>query len=165
MDIIHSELCITGSVRKKCKDCKNRYFREQYRNRVREKDEKIIKTRKAIIKKRSVSSDILCTDCKLKDKTIKDFCPDCSSKYVSAINRKYYSAKKQKLSAKCDQSQSNQPNQIELIRPICGVSGNGGSDSGGNDKVGSVGSGGNENVGSGGGGLTYFLHQISQQFT
>ena len=43
MDIIHSELCITGSVRKKCKDCKNRYYREQYRNRVREKDEMIIR--------------------------------------------------------------------------------------------------------------------------
>ena len=109
MDIIHSELCITGSVRKKCKDCKNRYYREQYRNRVREKDEKIIKTRNVIIKKRSVSSDILCSDCKHKDKTIKQFCSDCSSKYFSAISKKYYRAKKQKLSAKCDQSQSNHP--------------------------------------------------------
>lgn len=121
MDVTSPDCCTELSVRTKCKDCKKIYFRDKVRNQRERDKEKVIKTRSVICKKRSLYYDILCMDC--KDKTYKDFCSECVTKYHTESNKKSCSIKKQKILNEFDlvkQKQTDQPNTIQQIRPDCG---------------------------------------------
>ena len=107
MDVTSPDCCTELSVRTKCKDCKKIYFRDKVRN---------MRCKKILL-----YYDILCMDC--KDKTYKDFCSECVTKYHMESNKKRCSIKKQKILNEFDlvkQKQTDQPNTIQQIRPDCG---------------------------------------------
>ena len=61
-----------------------------------------------MLKRKSVYSDVLCSDC--TNKNISDFCPECKSAYKSAKRKKAYHAKKAKLAANKQTRQTNSDN-------------------------------------------------------
>ena len=50
-----------------------------------------------VFKRKSVYSDVLCSDC--TNKIFNEFCPECKSAYKSAKRKKAYHAKKAKIAA------------------------------------------------------------------
>ena len=159
MDIVHTDLCSQVVIRKQCKSCINDYKARNKRLNKTEKDSKVIETRAVNSRKRSIYSDILCSNC--KDKKSKEFCEKCRVNYSCAKSNKSYNAKKLKsvpenrqtvqsvfVGENINQSnqpnqtnsthlaQSNQPNPTNQTHPDCGGSGNGnngGSEIGGSN--------------------------------
>ena len=66
MDIVHTDLCSQVVIRKQCKSCINDYKARNKRLNKTEKDSKVIETRAVNSRKRSIYSDILCSNCKDK---------------------------------------------------------------------------------------------------
>ena len=94
MDIPHTELCSQVAIRKQCKSCSNNYKSRNARLKKIENASKVIETRGFNSRKRSIYSDILCSNC--KDKKPKEFCKKCKVNYICAKSKKNYYAKKDK---------------------------------------------------------------------
>ena len=115
MDIIPTVCCVLKKFKLKCSDCKRIYNLNNVKKHRERKNEKIIKTRSVISKKRSLYHDILCIDC--NSKGFKDYCHDCVIKY-NAERWKKRSIKKPKLSNEINLDQVQQTNQINSNKQI-----------------------------------------------
>ena len=83
--IIHSENCLTASFRKKCRKCRQAYYRELYKCTKRRNDEAKISLRSDKVK-RNKYMEILCLECKQKEiEKIKDLCKICLKEYGRVI--------------------------------------------------------------------------------
>ena len=67
-EITHSDACESASVRKKCKECKSKYRSDSRKLRIQLKADQIVQTRNVTTKKRSKFYDILCDNCKGKER-------------------------------------------------------------------------------------------------
>ena len=116
IDIYHSDLCATLSVRRRCKECFKKYKAEKSMSYRKQEAEKIIKTRSVVISSKPKYANVFCINC--EGKSIKDICGECKTRYKSAAMAAYrLNKKKQKtnyVQPECDL-------QLTQNKDNCGV--------------------------------------------